>query len=329
MNSPGLFLCLIVFNIALASCSSNPATQRTIIVNADSFMNDGVKAFAQADWDRAKWLFNKALALHQGVDDQKGVLFSHINLAEVALSTKEYQTAQTHLDLAVVITQTASLQPYQRRITLLSAQSAIKQQNYVQAEKVLQSLLPEFKELTPDNPPDIIQLTAIANRTKIAFLQKQDESIWTQRYANAMALSANKSPELENRLLRFQADLLQRQQHYQEAESLLQTSLSGYKTTLSRSGIAATLAELGQLSLSQDRWQDAKNYFMRSNQVFHYVRDLDKFIQNTKQLIKIEAALGNLERSNTLIESVANMQSKDLNRTTKKQINHTNGRESR
>ncbi len=309
MNSPGIFLCLIVFNIALASCGSISATQKTVIVNADSYMNDGVNAFAQAEWDRAKWLFNKALTLHQSVDDQQGILFSHINLAEVALSTREFQTAQTHLDRAAVITQTASLQPFQRRVTLLSAQSAIKQQNYVQAEKILQSLLPEFKELTPDKLLDIIELTAIANRTKIAFLQKQDESLWTQRYANAMEQSADKSPDLENRLLRFQADLLQHQPHYQEAESLLKRALSGYKKTFSRSGIAATLAELGQLSLSQDRWQDAKNYFMRSNQVFHYVGDLDKVIQNTKQLIKIEATLGNLEHSNSLIESVAKMQS--------------------
>jgi len=310
MNNPGLFLCLILFNIALASCGSNPATQRTVIVNADSYMNDGVKAFAQADWDRAKWLFNKALALHQSVDDQKGVLFSHINLAEVALSTKDYQTAQTHLDRAAIITQTASLQPYQTRITLLSAQSAIKQQNYVQAEKILQSLLPAFKELTPDKLPDIIQLTAIANRTKIAFLQKQDESIWTRRYANAMAQSANKSPDLENRLLRFQADLLQRQKHFQEAKSLLQRALSGYKKTLSRSGIAATLTELGQLSMRKGRWQDAKNYFFRSNEVFNYIGDLDKVIQNTEHLIKIETTLGNLERSNSLKESLAKMQSK-------------------
>ncbi len=308
MNSPGLISCMILCNIILASCSSNPPTQRNVTVNAESYVNDGVNAFAQADWDRAKWFFNKALAFYQSIDDQQGVLFSHINLAEVALSTKDFQTTQTHLNLASASIQIASLQPYRRRITLLSAQSAIKQQNFIHAETVLQSLLPEFKEQTPIKPSDIIQLAAIANRTKIAFLQKQDESIWTQRYANAMAQSANKSPDLENRLLRFQADLLQQQQHFQDAESLLQRALSGYKTTLSRSGIAATLAELGQLSMSQSLWQDAKNYLIRSNKVFHYIGNLDKVIQNTEHLIKVEASLGNLERSNSLIEWLANLQ---------------------
>jgi uncharacterized protein HemY len=227
------------------------------------------------------------------------------------------------LDHAAAIAKTAEFHAYQPRIQLLSAQSMLQQQDYDQAKKILQELLPDVNGMTPRKAPDMIHLSALVYRTRLAFLQRQDESKWLQRYENAMALSTNKSPSLENRLLRFQAQLLLRQQHYQEAESLLQHALSGYKATFVRSGIAATLAELGQISMAQDHWQDAQNYFIRSNEVSRYLEDLDKVIQNTEQLVKIEAHLGNHERSNALKEWLAKSQNNSLDRPIKKPLNHT------
>ena len=196
----------------LAGCGGNPVTQSTLIEDADRYTYEGVSAFAEADWYQAKWLFSRALSIYQGMDDQKGALNSYLNLAEVSLSTRDYHAVLNHLHRADTIVKTASLQHYQARIALLSAQSALQQKQYSQAEKVLQALLPEFDGATPENISDTIQIAAIANRTLIAFVQKQNESLWTQRYANALNLLSIKTPDLEARLLRFQSDLLQRQQ---------------------------------------------------------------------------------------------------------------------
>jgi len=71
------------------------------------------------------------------------------------------------------------------------------------AKSLLQSLLPEFDESTLPSAPDIIQIAAIANRTKIAFIQ--NKILWTQRYANGLKLLADNNYGLEARLLRFQS----------------------------------------------------------------------------------------------------------------------------
>ncbi len=288
---------MILVSLLLSACGGSAVTKPIAIQDAENFSNNGLQAFSVDDRSHARQLFSRALALYQGLDNQQGVLSSHINLAEVALSAGDYPTSQKHLQYAANIAKTATLQHYQPRISLLLAQSAIQQQAYVQAEKTLQSLLPEFNAVTPVNPPDIIQLTAIASRTKIAFALKQDESLWTQRYAKALTLSDNSAPVFACRLLRFQATLLQYQGDYKQAESHLQHALSGYKTTYSRLGIAMTLAELGRLSMLQSHWLDAQNYLTRSNIVFRYIGRLDHVMQNTQDLEKVDSELGKLGSS--------------------------------
>jgi hypothetical protein len=187
-------------------------------------------------------LFTRALSLYQGIDDQQGILYSHINLAEVALSKREYSTVERHLDLAADIVKKVSLRQYQGRISLLYALNALQQKKTALAESLLQALLPEFDGDKPLTIPDNIQIAAIANRTKIAFVQKQGEQLWTLRYANALKLTTINNPDLDARLLRFQSSLMLGQGNHEKAESKLQQALSNYKISLSRTGIATTLS---------------------------------------------------------------------------------------
>ena len=60
----------------------------------------------------------------------------------------------------------------------------------------------------------------MANQTRIAFALGQDESLRTQRFAEALQLSDLNTPDLEARLLRFQALLLQRHGDVEEAVEL-------------------------------------------------------------------------------------------------------------
>jgi len=292
--------CLVLCCFIVAGCGGDSVIKPTVVQNAENYSNDGLQAFSEGDWKRAENLFRRALSLYQGVDNQQGVLYSHINLVEVALAGSDYPASQKHLMRASEIAKRAGFQHYQSRITLLSAQSELQQQHYVQAEKLLQLLLPEFDGVTPVSTSDMIVLSAIANQVKVAFVTQRDEAKWTQRYANALLLSKSNSPALENRLLRFQSNLLQRQQQYNNAESYLQRALSGYKTMGFRKGIAATLTELGQLSIAQRHWQKALSYFTRSNDVSRFIGDVDNVIHNTKYLVKVESELGNIERSNRL-----------------------------
>ena len=273
------------------SCGGHTASKPAVLMDAESYTNEGMQAFAESNWQRAQRSFTHALSLYQGIDDQQGVLQSHINLAEVALSVRGYQASQRHLDQAADIIRTQSLSPYQQRIALLYALQALQQNQIVQAEHLLLSLLPVFHNATPATIPDAIQMSAIANRTKIAFMSNQDEELWVLRYAKALDISDSKDYELEARLHRFQSSLLQRQGDYGASEAKLQQALSLYKNNFSRPGIAVTLFELGLLYMHQAQWQKARDYFNRSLAVYDYLRDIDKVSQVTESLEKVNLEL--------------------------------------
>jgi tetratricopeptide (TPR) repeat protein len=291
MIKRSLILCLMCLNFGLISCGGHTASKPAVVQDAENYTNEGMQAFAESNWQQAQRSFTRALSLYQGIDDQQGVLQSHINLAEVALSVRDYQASQRHLDQATDIIRTKSLSPYQQRIVLLYALQALQQKHIVQAEHLLLSLLPVFHNSTSVTIPDAIQMSAIANRTKIAFMNNQDEALWVLRYAKALEIYDSKDYDLEARLLRFQSSLLQRQGDYDASEAKLQQALSIYKNNFSRTGIAVTLFELGLLYMHQAQWQNAQDYLNRSIAVYHYLRDIDKVTQVTESLEKVELEL--------------------------------------
>ena len=282
---------LLLFCLILSACGGSTVIQPEALLNAESYTNDGLQAFSEDDSRSAQQFFTRALILYQGMDNQHGMLLSHINLAEVTLSLNEYSVSLQHLDAATYIVKQTSLADIQSRITLLYSVIALKQNKIILAESIVRAILPEFDKDAPLVSPNNIQLVAIAHRAKIAFVQKQRELLWTQRYAKALKKSAIKSHSLEARLLRFQSILLQGQGAYQEAESALQQALLEYKSIPSRSGIAVTLSELGELSVIEKRWQDAKAYFNRAVNVYRYLKDFGKVAQLTEWLAKVELAL--------------------------------------
>ena len=285
--------------LILTGCEGNSVTKPTVFLDAESHTNMGIQAFDKAAWGQAKWSFNRALSLYQGIDDQLGVLSSHINLAEVALSLHDSPTVKTNLSHASNIAN-ISLQQYQTRITLLYALDALQQKQIPLAKSLLQSLLPEFDKKALVSIPDIIQMTALANRTKISFIQNQNKILWTQRYANGLKLLADKNYGLEARLLRFQSILLQQQGRHEASESHLQQALSKYKENIFRPGIAETLFELGKLYITENRWQDAHHYLNRSINIFRYLENNAKVIEVKEKLVNVEMKFGNLERRETL-----------------------------
>ncbi len=289
-----LALCLLCLIAALNGCGGHPITRPTVLLGAENDTNQGIQAFAESNWQRAHRLFSRALSVYQGLDHQQGILESTINLAEVALSVRDYHASHGYLDKAADIIKTSSLRVYQRRITLLNVQQALQENQITQAENLLQPLLPTFNGTIAATVPDTIQITAIANRTKIAFMHHQDEAFWVQRFAEALKLSDMKNYALEARLLRFQSSLLQSQGDYATSESKLEQALSIYKNNLSRAGIAVTLSELGELYRHQSQWQKALDYFNRSIAVYRYLGDSDNVNQVTKNRGKVELGLGHL-----------------------------------
>lgn len=281
---------LLLFSLLLSACGSNYVTRPTVIQDAESHTNIGVQAFSEGDFSRAQLLFSRALFLYQGLDNQQGEMLSHINLAEVALVTGNYPTVEKHLLNASTIANNTFQTEIQSRINLLSAQSALIQKQFTLAKKRLQPLLPEFEDETLVSTASHIQLVACADRTQIAVVENSNASLWTHRYTSALKLSDSKDPILEARLLRFQAVLLQEQGSLDAAESTLLQALNIYKENFSRSGIAETLNEMGQLSIAQNREQDAKEYIARALAVYRYLDNTKKIAQLNETLMSLDAS---------------------------------------
>jgi len=289
-------LFLVLFCLVLGGCGGDSATKPTLLWNAERYTDDAMQAYADEDWVKAQRLFNRALSLYQGIDDRLAVLACHINLVEVALAVHDNQVADQHLSLAAEIVKTDALKNYQPRITLLYALVAMQQKQMTKAAGFLQEILPAFKEEEAVVVPDAIQLVAIASRTEIAFVQKQNESLWTLRYANILKKSENKNADLEARLLRFQSRLFFQQGDFDKAGAYLQQALLIYKNNLSRTGIAGTLLELGEIHEKQSDWEQAISYFNRSLAVFRSLGNTKKVSKVGKILVKVESELAKSDK---------------------------------
>lgn len=275
----------------LSSCGGDSVSKPSVLVDAEGYTNDGIQAYSNAQWSKAKHLFNKALLLYQGMDNQKGVLLSTINLAEVSLAVHDHAQSKQYLTHTTRIAAYDLFQHYSSRISLLYAVIALQQKQLAEAEQILRQILPEFDNVNPISTPDSIQIAAVASQTKIAFLKKHNELLWTRRYENVLQKTANKSADRVARLLRFQATLLLQQGAGAEnkAETMMQQALALYKENLSRAGIAATLLELAQFYRTKHRWQEAKDYLNRSKAVYNFLGDDGKVKLITSILVQGES----------------------------------------
>ncbi|WP_428356922.1 hypothetical protein [Methyloprofundus sp.] len=283
-------LYLILPVLILSACAGSIDTRPAGIINAENYSIEGLQAFSQADWQRAQSLFTQSLIFYQGIDDQQGALLSHINLAEVALVMGDYPAVEKHLFAAGLIAHTTGQPDIQSRIALLYAQNALAQNQVNVAKKFLKPLL-----AVDEHSASQVQIIALADRTKAAFMENIDSALWTRRYAQTLSLADVNDSNLESRLLRFQAELLREQGDIEAAERCLQQALTGYKQHLSRPGIAITLSELGQLYISQGRWYAGKEYISRSLAVFRHLKNTEKITQLNAILVEIDMQLNKVK----------------------------------
>ncbi len=309
LSMPRLYvIVLMLFVVGCAVQQPRPV----IFEDAERLDNEGVRAFQEADWYRAKQLFSKSLLLYQGLDNQERILFSYINLIEVALAAGDLQTADKYLTSAAEMTQTEALKRHQARIKLLFSKFAIMKRQFTKAKQFLLVLLPEFDGVEPKSTPDLIQLSAIANQARVAIGQDLDAELWTQRYEQALKNANVDSGAFQGLLLRFKAKILLRDNKYQQAAEKLQQALAVYKASLVQHGIAVSLSDLGQLYFQLGDWSKAKRYLIRANMVLRYIGNRDKIIKNTEKLAIIESELGHVERSHRIRKWLATRKKNQL-----------------
>jgi len=284
-------LYFVLFCLILNGCGAGSVSKPIQVLNAESYSQEAIQAYQNEDWLKAQRLFNKALSLYQSMDDRHAVLSSHINLVEVALAIGNKELAYKQLKLADEIVRVDGLKAYKPRITLLNALVLMQYKQTSKAEYLLQSVLPVYVGGKDNVIPSHIQIAAIATQTEIAFQQKNNESLWVSRYEHALEKLEHKQIDSDARLLRFQSKLFSKQERYDEAIDKLEQALLVYKNNLSRSGIAATLLELGKVYQKQDDNLHAVDYFKRSIVVYRSLGKTKKVSIITDMIYQIEEAI--------------------------------------
>ncbi len=275
-------------------CVRAPSKQPYMIAQAEQYQRRGVNAFEQGDYITAKSMFENALRMYESVDNAIGTVRTNINLVETAIRTREYEKATLYLQEARDTAARNRLAAYQSRAILLDSTIALLTGDPERAQEILEPLLPQFLGDTVSGNPDEITLSAIANRTWIAFERQSGQpELWVQRFANALRTVRTKDPILQGRLLRFQAQLAERNGDLDHAHEYLSQALASYKAALSQPGISATLLHSGRLYVKQTRWVEAREDLQRGTSVRIRSSDKKGAADGLVLLAKVERELGN------------------------------------
>jgi len=296
---------ILLLPVALLSCVQAPLKQPQLLANAEQYQLRGVNAFSQADYITAKSMFESALSAYESVDDAKGVVRTYINLVETAIRTRDYKGANLYLQHARDISARNNLKAFKPRVELLDSTIALLSGDLARAQKSVQPLLPEFHGEAVSGSPDDIELSALANRVRISFeLKSGSPELWIRRFENALQNTRRSNLVLEGRLLRFKAQLAERNGEFVQAHELLRKALQEYKSALSQPGIASTLLQSGRLYIKQAEWTKAREDLRRGTAVRIRMLDRRGVAEGLKLIAKTEAELGNSTAAQSLEEWV-------------------------
>ncbi|HVC37539.1 MAG TPA: hypothetical protein VNF46_03960 [Gammaproteobacteria bacterium] len=264
--------------------------QPAVVVNSESDMALGMRAFQDNNYTQAQNYFARALTQYRSVDARAGELNALIDLADSALGQGEYTAARYYLGEADRIAANGNFAALRAHTALLSAYADMQAGDNQQAASQLDTLLSD-----PATPADIRQAALFA-RAQTAFdLKSVDATAWLGKLGAALG----KNPDVLSaaRYQRLQAIAARANNNTQQAALLYAKALDTYRTAYYRPGIAATLEEWADLSMQQKNWNAAKNQLQRALDVrlsmydrTHSIRDLDNLMQTDTALGDTAAA---------------------------------------
>lgn len=267
---------LVLLSILLTSCASVSDQRPEAVRKSEYFIEHGVSAFGNSDYVTASNFFRKALAHYRSIDDRHGVLLSHLNLAETAHASGNFDAAVKNLDAAQQIAQQESLPHYQQRLLLLRAQVHWRQRQRDASLALLQKLLPEFDEAgNTSQRPSLLILSATTLRTDIAFKQNDnaEANLWLHRLERLFPRVSGDTLLQRARLERFRAQKAARAGHVEDAIQRIHSALKYYRQAAARPAIAATLTEIGRLHMQQQQWQKAEESLQRALYIRLWIMD--------------------------------------------------------
>jgi tetratricopeptide (TPR) repeat protein len=276
-------LCLLL--PVFAACSSAPAEKPLpdSITSAALLLDQGVQHYKNNNYAKAIDDFDNALLQYRSTDDQAGIAQSCLNLANSYMAINNNATAAQYLIRANTVIEQASLTELNGYLRLLYSSLAINNALYDEAQQ-------ELNQVVNSEDPDI-QLAALHNRTKIAFIKNEnDKQQWLDRYRTLQQSQADDSLSHRARILRFEAELAAEEN---SKTVLLSESLTISRNLADRPAIAATLMQWAELDTASGNFSDAEDKYLRALFIRHQLGDVKNTLLTLEKLQLIYLATNN------------------------------------
>ncbi len=281
---------LALLPLLLSACVSPPEPKPVPIVEGERLLAVGLAAYQADNYAQAADGFARALRHYQGLDHRRGILESHINLAETALAVRNYSAAARHIAAAAAIAETEGWAGAARRIRLLQAAVAIGIGRVDDAIAQLEPLLPP-----EGSGGDEVAIAALADRAMLA-LGGPDADAWVHRFAMTVGRQGG-SPALHARLERCRAALAVRDGDPGTAETLYASALERYTAIPSRRGFAATLEAWGETLAGIGETEAAARRYRAALNVRLWLMDRHGTSSDLLALAQIYQAAGEADRA--------------------------------
>ncbi len=276
---------MVSTGLRLAGCASNEPldTRPALIKEADTLISKGVGYYNLEDYAKATSFFYRALHSYRAIDNPKGIASSCINMAKTRLAQGDINAATVWLDAAQNVIDNNELVPLEPRVTIIRSSIAIENNQLDDAK----DLLKPFVEADPKSVDADTRRAATQNRTRIAFMENIDASVWTDRYA---AVADVDNPLHQARLERFKAALAQ---DTIEADRHFAAALDLYREHAHRPGIAATLSEWAEVDIQREAFASAEGKFSRALFIWASMLDASETVHILEQLAELYTQTGN------------------------------------
>ncbi|HEX6549250.1 MAG TPA: tetratricopeptide repeat protein [Gammaproteobacteria bacterium] len=276
-------LCVVA---TLTACGSKPLPQAATVTSSRDAMSLGMQAYADNRYLEARNYFERALIQYRSVDDRNGQLDALVDLADSALGQGEYATARTYLANADSILASGTFTTIAPHVALLHAYADLQAGEHTGAAARLDKLLADSKL-----PADIRQAALFA-RTQTAFdVDAADSAQWLDKLGRSLGKHADAIGSA--RYQRLQALAARKHGDLQNAAALYQDALDEYRKNYYRPGIAATLEEWADMSVTQQDWNGADGRLHRALDIRLWMYDRTHSVKDLENLSQVDAKLGN------------------------------------
>ena len=237
------------------------------------------------------------------------MLNSRINLIETAIAIGNLAQAELLLASVEAMQRRNHTTDYQTRIALLKTRLFFHQRNYPRALFAIQPLIAALNEQTSGHSEnERLNILSSMARLAIT-RQSADATQWLQRFQHSLRQSKQDNVRYQALLYRLQAQKKQQEGAYAESQRLLEQALASYQQLAYRRGIAASLQQLAELEAQQQHWQQADGLLQRALPIHLWTLNRIAATQVLERLIDINHRLDRKEIAESFNQQLSRMQS--------------------